>query len=115
MIIEEIFFTIIAFGLFVYIFLKMIQKNDTNYIGILVTLAIGIALNFISVIMKKTLSPFWIIIKYITILIPIAILILEKRGIQLIEIISIAKAQIYFKLGNNKKAKEGGQKCQTKI
>ena len=34
--IEQLLFTIIAFGLFVYIFFKMIQKNDTNYIFILI-------------------------------------------------------------------------------
>lgn len=107
MIFEQLLFTIIAFGLFVYIFFKMIQKNDTNYISILVMQAIGIALNFIAVFSKKDIGAFWIIIKYILgILIPIVIMIIEKKGISLIQIVSVAKAQIYLKMGNNKKAKE---------
>ena len=85
----------------------MIQKNDTNYIGILVMQAIGIALNFISVSIKKELGPFFITLKYIFgIIMPIAILSVEKKGIPLIQILNVAKAKIYLKLGNNKKAKE---------
>ena len=107
MILEQLTFTIFAFGLFVYIFFKMMQKNDTNYIGILVMQAIGIALNFISVSIKKELGPFFLTIKYIFgIIVPVAIIVIEKRGIPLIQILSVAKAKIYLKLGNNKKAKE---------
>lgn len=80
MILEQLIFTILAFGLFVYIFFKMIQKNDTNYIGILVIQAIGIALNFISVSIKKELGPLFIILKYIFgIIIPIAVIAIEKE------------------------------------
>ena len=107
MILEQLIFTIFAFGLFVYIFFKMMKNNDTNYIGILVMQAIGIALNFISVSIKKELGPFFLIIKYILgIIIPVAIIVIEKRGIPLIQVLSVAKAKIYLKLGNNKKAKE---------
>lgn len=107
MILEQLIFTIFAFGLFVYIFFKMMKNNDTNYIGILVIQAIGIALNFISVSIKRELGPFFLIIKYILgIIIPVAIIIIEKRGIPLIQVLSVAKARIYLKLGNNKKAKE---------
>ena len=107
MILEQLIFTILAFGLFVYIFFKMMQKNDTNYIGILVIQAIGIALNFISVSIKKELGTFFVILKYIFgIIIPVAIIAIEKRGIPLIQVLNVAKAKIYLKLGNNKKAKE---------
>ena len=107
MILEQLIFTILAFGLFVYIFFKMIQKNDTNYIGILVMQAIGIALNFISVLTKKELGTFFIILKYIFgIIIPVAIIAIEKRGIPLIQLLNVCKAKIYLKVGNNKKAKE---------
>ena len=54
--IEQLLFTIIAFGLFVYIFFKMIQKNDTNYIFILILQTIGILLNFIEVLAKIELN-----------------------------------------------------------
>ena len=107
MILEQLIFTIFAFGLFVYIFFKMMKNNDTNYIGILVMQAIGIALNFISVSIKKELGSFFIIIKYILgIIIPVAIIVIEKRGIPLIQVLNVVKARIYLKLGNNKKAKE---------
>ena len=107
MILEQLIFTIFAFGLFVYIFFKMMKNNDTNYIGILVMQAIGIALNFISESIKKELGPFFLIIKYILgIIIPVAIIVIEKRGIPLIQVLNVVKARIYLKLGNNKKAKE---------
>lgn len=107
MILEQLIFTILAFGLFVYIFFKMMQKNDTNYIGILVMQAIGIALNFISVSIKKELGPFFMILKYIFgVIIPIAVIAIERRGIPLIQVLNVAKAKIYLKVGNNKKAKE---------
>lgn len=107
MILEQLIFTVFAFGLFVYIFFKMIQKNDTNYTGILVIQAIGIALNFISVLMKKELGTFFIILKYVFgIIIPIVVIGIEKRGIPLIQVLSVTKTKVYLKLGNNKKAKE---------
>ena len=107
MVIEELFFTIVAFALFVFMFFKMIGKNDTNYIPILIIEAIGIALNFVIVILKTNIGTFLITIKYIfAILIPIAIIILEKNGIPFLQLTSVVMAKIYLKAGNNKKAKE---------
>ena len=107
MILEQLIFTILAFGIFVYMFLKMFKENDTNYIGILIVEAIGISLNFVEVLKKIEYGPFLTIIKYIlAILIPIAIMILDKKQIPLIQILNVLKAKIYLKLGNNKKAKE---------
>ena len=56
MILEQLIFTIIVFGLFVYMFFRMFQKNDTNYISVLVIQTIGIALNFIAVLTKKEIG-----------------------------------------------------------
>ena len=107
MILEQLIFTVLAFGIFVYMFFKMFKENDTNYIGILIIEAIGISLNFVEVLKRIEFGPFWTIIKYIlAILIPIAIMILDKKQIPLIQILSVVKAKIYLKLGNNKKAKE---------
>ena len=107
MILEQLIFTILAFALFVYIFFKMIQRNDTNYINILILQAIGITLNFIEVLGKVKLATIFIILKYIVgIIIPIIIMVMEKKGIPLIQILNVAKATIYLKVGNNKKAKE---------
>ena len=107
MILEQLIFTILAFGIFVYMFFKMIRENDTNYIGVLIIEAIGISLNFIEVLKKIQLGPFFTIIKYIlAIILPITIMMLDKKGIPLIQILNVLKAKIYLKLGNNKKAKE---------
>ena len=107
MVIEQLFFTILAFGLFVYIFLKLFQENDTNYIGILVIEAVGIAMNFIAVFSKKEIKPFFTIIKYFCgIVIPICVVIIEKKQIPFIQFVNVIKSKIYLKLGNNKKAKE---------
>ena len=107
MILEQLIFTVLAFGIFVYMFFKMFKENDTNYIGILIIEAIGISLNFVEVLKRIEFGPFWTIIKYIlAILIPIAIMILDKKQIPLIQILSVVKAKFYLKLGNNKKAKE---------
>lgn len=107
MILEQLIFTIFSFALFVYIFLKMIQKNDTNYITILIIQAAGIALNFVAVLGKKELSAFFIIIKYVFgILIPVLIIVIESKGIPLIQVLNVPKAKLYLKTGNNKKAKE---------
>ena len=107
MILEQLIFTVLAFGIFVYMFFKMFKENDTNYIGILIVEAIGISLNFVEVLKKVEFGPFITIIKYIlAILIPIAIMILDKKQIPLIQVLSVLKAKIYLKLGNNKKAKE---------
>lgn len=107
MILEQLIFTTLAFGIFVYMFFKMIKENDTNYIGILIIEAIGISLNFVEVLKKIQFGPFFTIAKYIlAILIPITILTLDKKGIPLIQILNVIKAQIYLKFGNNKKAKE---------
>ena len=56
MILEQLIFTILAFGIFVYMFFKMIRENDTNYIGVLIIEAIGISLNFIEVLKKIQLG-----------------------------------------------------------
>ena len=37
---EKILFNVIAFFLFIFIFFKLIHKNDTNYVGLLIMQAI---------------------------------------------------------------------------
>lgn len=49
--IEKILFNVIAFSLFINIFLlKLVKKNDTTYLYIIILEAIGIAINFISIL-----------------------------------------------------------------
>lgn len=107
MIIERIIFNVAAFVLFTIIFLKMIQKNDTSYIYTIIMQAIGIAIGFIGLIFRINLPLLLIMITYvISIIIPIAIIIFENKGLYLPEIISFNVAKYYILKRNLDKAKE---------
>lgn len=107
MIVEQLIFTVIAFALFVIMFFKMIKNNDTTYVAILVLQALGIAINFIGVIFVLKINLFFKILMYVfSIILPILVLVLEKRNILLFETINILKSHIYLKISNNKKAKQ---------
>ena len=107
MLIEQILFTVIAFVFFVFMFFKLFKENDTNYIVILILQAVGIALNFVEVLITIKLNIFAMVVKYILgIGLPILIFYLEKRGIPLIRIANIFKAKLYLKKGDTKKAKQ---------
>ena len=107
MLVEQIIFTFISFAIFVLMFFRMIKNNDTTYVVILVLEAIGISLNFLEVLFDIKLNMIFVIIKYIlAILLPILIIILEKKGISLLEMVNIQKAKIAMNLGDNKKAKQ---------
>ena len=105
--VEQIIFTFISFAIFVLMFFRMIKNNDTTYVVILVLEAIGISLNFLEVLFDIKLNMIFVIIKYIlAILLPILIIILEKKGISLLEMVNLQKAKIAMNLGDNKKAKQ---------
>ena len=105
--VEMILFYLLAFVLFVYFFLKMIQKNDTNYLYILLISSLGIAITFICLTAKIELNIGNIILSYIfSIIFPICLIIIEKKGIVLTEIIYLTKYNIYSKINNEEKAKE---------
>lgn len=107
MLIEQIIFTFISFAIFVYMFFRIMKGNDTIYTGILVLEAIGIALNFVEVLFNIKLNVIFQIIKYIlAILLPIGLIIMEKRYISLFELINISKARASFALGDTRKAKQ---------
>lgn len=106
--IEKILFNLIAFSLFINIFLlKLIKKNDTTYLYIIVIEAIGIAINFISILFNVWNSIFIKIVMYLlAIIIPIVVIVLEKKGINISESINILISKMYFALGNSKKSKD---------
>lgn len=104
--IERIIFNILAFSLFVIIFFKMIAKNDTNYVSILVLEAIGIAIGFIELLVEKYFGMFIRILTYsISVILPIAIIILESYNFEFSESINIVLAKVCLFFKNNKKAK----------
>ena len=107
MIIELLIFTFISFAIFVYMFFRMIKNNDTSYVVILVLQAFGIALNFSEALFGLKLNILFLIIKYlIALILPIAVIIFEKKNMPLYEFINLKKANFYVMIGNTKKAKE---------
>ena len=116
MIIEQFIFTVVSLAIFVYMFFKMIKNNDTSYIVILILEAIGIAINFLGFALFIELNMLLNILKYVlSIIIPGIVIILEMRGMTLIEIMNIARARIYLAAGNDKKAKEALLNLVSKI
>ena len=75
MIVEQLIFIIIAFGLFVYMFYRLIKENDTGYVPILAIQALGIAIKFIEVVFGENEPNIFIqIITYcLSIILPLAI------------------------------------------
>lgn len=106
--IEKIVFSLISFLLFAYIFLfKMMKKNDTTYLAILVCQAIGILLNLIRILFDTLNGAISVIIMYVfSIIIPAVVFLLESKNINCSEWIQISLARIYSLLNNEKKAKD---------
>lgn len=106
--IGKIVFSLLSFLLFVYVFIfKLIKKNDTTYLFVLVSQAIGIALNFIQILFNMLNGTFFMIITYfLCIIIPALVLILEIKGINFSELLSVGISKIYILFGNRKKAKD---------
>lgn len=103
---ERILFNVIALGLFLFLFFRMIQKNDTNYIYILALQALGIAIGFFALIINVKLPIIVLILTYVfSIILPIIIILIERKGITLTEVICISIYKIYNKLGLEDKAK----------
>lgn len=106
-ILEQLIFNILAFTLFVIIFLKIIIRNDASYVIALLLEALGIAINFVEVITNAALPVVLKVIVYaLGILLPILIIALEKSGILFLEAVSLLKAEILLLFGNNKAAKK---------
>ena len=106
-ILEQLIFNILAFTLFVIIFLKIIMRNDATYVIALLLEALGISINFIELLTKESLPTILKVVVYtLSILLPIAIIAMEKSGILFLEALSLFKAQILFLIGNNKAAKK---------
>ena len=92
--------------LFILMFFKMIRKNDTTYIPILVVQAVGIFINFVEMITNSVYS-FGIkcMLYVLSIVLPILILLLEYKGINFTELVHMLSANVLLKLGNHKAAK----------
>lgn len=108
MIVEKIIFNLLAFTLFITVFMKMIKKNDTSYVYILGLQFIGIAINFIELFFTIRLNMFFRMIIYIlSVIIPGIILWLElKKEIDFPEMLQMIFAKIYMHYGKTEEAKQ---------
>lgn len=103
---EMIWFNLLAFSLFIIIFFKIIRKNDTNYIGILVLEAIGITISFIEIKLGLEENVFFGVIRYLfSVVLPLIIILIEIKGINFSEILSIVAARLCAFIGDTKMAK----------
>lgn len=104
----QITFTMCAFILFLYILLnKIIRKNDTTYLIILGIQAIGIIINYIRITFNILNSFSYTIILYMfCIAIPIIVFILEKKNINISEMLRVIMAKTCLMFKNQKKAKK---------
>ena len=104
----KILYSLIAFLLFLYIFLfKVIKKNDTMYVTILILQAIGILINFIQIIFGKLTNTFSYIIMYLlSAILPVIILLVDLKGRNFIETVYIVISKCLLFFGFNKKTKE---------
>ena len=104
---EKIIFSIIAFSLFVIMFFKMIRRNDTIYIAVLVAQALGIALNFIEIIFSLNFN---MVVKgaiyFVSIILPIYIIVTEAKKKIFAERVKLLIARIALNLNNTKLAKK---------
>ena len=106
--IERIIFSLVSFLLFAYIFLfKMMKKNDTTYLVILLFQAIGILMNLIRILFDSLNGFVNIAIMYVfSIIVPAIVFYLEYKKINCSEWIQIVLAKLYILFGKNKKAKD---------
>ena len=105
--IEKIFFTTLAIAIFTITFLKLIKKNDTTYIYVLVIEFIGIAINFIELLLSTSFSWGLKLIMYLfSIILPIILFVIERiKKVELSELLITIKVPILEKLGKTEKAK----------
>jgi len=105
--IEKMIFNMLAIVLFIVIFFIMARRNDTNYVAILILEAIGIGVNFVELNFQEFGGIAVKIIEYLlAIVIPIAVLIAEKKDFKYSELFSIVKAKFYILTGKNELARK---------
>lgn len=94
--INIIVFSVISISIFIFTVIKLIKENNSNYLFALIPEFLGIIINFICIFFTINPEIILLIIMYtLSVIIPIALLILEKNEINLYELIGIIKAEYY--------------------
>ena len=104
---EQLFFITISIIIFGLMFYKMIKKNETGYIYLLILGAIGIIIDGIGIVANTNTNIFLKVITYImSIIIPGMALILEHKNVDIINWIKFLRVKLYLRSGDLKKAKD---------
>ena len=103
---ENIIFSLLAFSLFIIVFFKIIKKDDTNYIILLILQGIGIAIIFFEIRLGIKANLFFSVLRYIlSIILPMLVIFLEFKDINFSEILSVGIANFLVFIGDTKGAK----------
>ena len=103
----EIFFYVISIALFALMFIKIMLRNDIISFASLILQAIGVAIRFIALIFKLELNWFFAIFTYlISVIIPLTLIFLEYKKINLTDKIYMFIAKFFILIRNNKNAKK---------
>ena len=86
---EKLIFNLLAFTLFILMFINFIRKNDTSYVYLLAIQFLGMLLNFIELWCSKSFGVIAKILMYaFSIILPICIMYLElKKNLEFSELI----------------------------
>lgn len=105
---EKIIFNVLAFTLFILIFLKLVRKNDTSYVYLLVLQFIGIVINFLELSIGKSFGAIAKLIMYIlSVILPIFFIWLEyAKKIDFAEIFYLLISRIAVLMGKDEIAKK---------
>lgn len=105
---EKIIFNLFAFTLFILIFFKLVRKNDTSYVYLLIIQFIGIAINFIELSIGKSFGLIAKLIMYIlSVFIPIFFIWLDhSKKIDFAEVFDLLVAKISLLLRKEEIAKK---------
>ena len=104
---EQLIFATLAVAVFGVGFFKLIKKNDTSYVALLVIEAIGIAIDFILYTSGKKINLLTKALVYtMSIVLPIIVYYLETKNIDFFKNIRHARINFLLTIGNEKRAKE---------
>lgn len=96
MIVEKIIFTIVATYLLIAMIFKLIKKFDKIHISIILLQALGFILGLIELISTSNFNIFIKFLMYlVSIVIPIAVIVLEQKGKNLSELLYMLLAKFY--------------------
>lgn len=106
MLVEELMFNIVAIVLFSLIFFIMIKRNDADYISLLILQFLGIFISFVEIFSGNSMDVIVVLRYIISIILPLIAIILEKKGFVFTESKNLVLAYIFWRFGNDRKAKD---------